>query len=199
MRPSIRIFSARKPHPYISDADSNLAMTEEVPYEVVKKFGDIEIRRYPEVILAVVEGFIDDSGFSLLFQYINGENETRRRIAMTAPVITSEKMNMTAPVISKNEYMAFALPSLYTKETVPIPINPAVKIEVLPKKEMAVLRFSGRTPEVRTEKFIQKLFTSLQTQGIQWKGEPVLMRYNSPFTPGFLRRNEVGVEISSTN
>ena len=78
-------------------------MTEEVPYDVVKKVGDIEIRRYPEVLLAVVEGFIDDSGFGLLFQYISGENKTRRRIAMTAPVITSEKITMTAPVITKNE------------------------------------------------------------------------------------------------
>jgi len=171
-------------------------MTEEVPYEVVKKIGDIEIRRYPDVILAVVEGFIDDSGFSLLFQYISGENKTRRRIAMTAPVITSEKITMTTPVITKNEYMAFALPSSYTKETVPVPTNPTVKIEIQPKKEMAVLRFSGRTPEVRVKKYVQKLQTSLQAQGIQSKGEPVLMRYNSPFTPGFLRRNEVGVEIS---
>jgi len=174
-------------------------MTQEVPYEIIKKVGDIEIRRYPEVILAVVEGFIDDSGFGLLFQYISGENKSRRRIAMTAPVITSEKITMTAPVISKNEYMAFALPASYTKEIVPVPTNPAVKIEIQPKKEMAVLRFSGRTTEVRVEKFIQKFKTSLQAQAIQTIGEPVLMRYNSPFTPGFLRRNEVGVEISSSN
>ncbi len=173
-------------------------MTQEAPYDVVKKIGDIEIRRYPEVILAVVEGFIDDSGFGLLFQYISGENKTRRRIAMTAPVITSEKITMTAPVITKNEYMAFVLPTSYTKETAPVPTTPAVKIEVQPKKEMAVLRFSGRTPEARVEKFILQLKTTLQTQGIQSRGEPVLMRYNSPFTPGFLRRNEVGVEINFT-
>jgi hypothetical protein len=173
-------------------------MTQEAPYDVVKKIGDIEIRRYPEVILAVVEGFIDDSGFGLLFQYISGDNKTRRRIAMTAPVITSEKITMTAPVITKNEYMAFVLPTSYTKETAPVPTNPAVKIEVQPKKEMAVLRFSGRTPEVRVEKFILQLKKSLQTQGIQSRGEPMLMRYNSPFTPGFLRRNEVGVEINFT-
>jgi len=115
---------------------------------------------------------------------------------MTAPVITSEKITMTTPVITKNEYMAFALPASYTKETVPVPTNTAVKIEVQPKKEMAVLRFSGRTSEVRVEKYVQKLKTSLQAQGIKSRGEPVLMRYNSPFTPGFLRRNEVGIEIS---
>jgi hypothetical protein len=174
-------------------------MTQEVPYEVVKKIGNIEIRQYPEVLLAVVEDDNDDSGFRPLFQYISGNNKTRRRIAMTAPVITSEKNSMTAPVITKTGYMAFALPASYTRETVPLPTNPAVKIEIQQKKEMAVLRFSGHTPLVRVEKFIQKLKTSLQTQGIQVRGEPVLMRYNSPFTPGFLRRNEVGVEIHSSH
>jgi len=64
---------------------------------------------------------------------------------------------------------------------------------------MATLRFNGHTTHVRVEKFIQKLKTSLQNQGIQSIGEPVLMRYNSPFTPGFLRRNEVVVEINTSN
>jgi hypothetical protein len=171
-------------------------MTEEVPYHVIKKIGDIEIRQYPEIILAIVEGFIDDSGFGLLFQYINGENKTRRRITMTAPVISSEKISMTTPVISKKEYMAFVLPTTYSKETTPIPTNPAIKIEIRAQKDMAVLRFSGRTPEKRVEKFIQRLQSELQNQGIQSKGDPILMRYNSPFTPGFLRRNEVGIEIN---
>ncbi len=171
-------------------------MTQEVPYDIVKKIGDIEIRQYPEVILAVVEDNSDDSGFGLLFQYISGDNKTQRRIAMTAPVITSEKITMTAPVLTGKNYMAFALPAPYTKETVPLPTNPAISIVIQPKKEMAVLRFSGRTPQMRVEKIIQKLKTSLQGQGIQMTGEPVLMRYNSPFTPGFLRRNEVAIEIN---
>ena len=170
-------------------------MTDQVPYDVVKKIEDLEIRRYPEVIFAVVEDNVDDSGFGLLFQYISGENKTRSRIAMTAPVVTSEKIKMTTPVITRKNYMAFAIPSSYDKNTVPIPTNPSVKIEVQPKKTMAVLRFGGRTPETRVQKFIQGLLTMLKAHKIQMKGEPVLMRYNSPFTPGFLRRNEVAVEI----
>ena len=170
-------------------------MTEEAPFEVVKKMGDIEIRQYPEIILAVVDDDSDYSGFGILFNYINGENKTRQRIAMTAPVITSEKISMTAPVITKNSYMAFVLPSSYTKDSVPTPTNPAVRIEIQPPKHMAVLRFSGRTPERHVDKYKQKLKTSLHTQDIKSLGEIVLMRYNSPFTPGFLRRNEVAVEI----
>jgi hypothetical protein len=170
-------------------------MTDQVPYTVIKKIEDLEIRHYPEIIFAVVEDNADDSGFGLLFQYISGENKTRRKIPMTAPVITSEKIPMTTPVISRKNYMAFALPSSYTRDTVPVPTNPAVTIDVQPEKIMAVLRFSGRTSDTKDQKYLQELITTLKTHKIPRKGEPVLMRYNSPFTPGFLRRNEVAVEI----
>jgi hypothetical protein len=170
-------------------------MAQEVPYNALKKIEDIEIRQYPKVIFAVVEDNTENSGFGLLFQYISGENKTRSKIVMTAPVMTSEKIKMTAPVITRKNYMAFALPSSYTTEIVPIPTNPRVKIEIHPEKTMAVLRFSGRSVEARKQKNIQKLMITLKNHSIQMKGEPVLMRYNSPFTPGFLRRNEVAVEI----
>ena len=170
-------------------------MTEQVAYDVVKKIDGIEIRQYPETLFAVVEDNVDDSAFGLLFQYITGENKTRSRIAMTAPVVTSEKIKMTAPVITRKNYMAFAVPSTYTKETVPIPTNPEVKIEVQPKKQMAVIRFSGRTTAARVQKYTEELLTALNNHESQIRGEPILMRYNSPFTPGFLRRNEVAVEI----
>ena len=170
-------------------------MTNQVHYDVIQKIENIEIRQYPKVLFAVVENDIYDSGFNLLFQYISGENKTQRKIAMTAPVFTSEKIKMTAPVVTRNNYMAFALPSSYNKDTVPKPTNSSVKIEVQPKKIMAVIRFGGRASEKKVQKYIQELITILKTHKIQIKGESVLMRYNSPFTPGFLRRNEVAVEI----
>jgi hypothetical protein len=170
-------------------------MTETIPYTILKNIDKIQIRHYPEVLFAVVENHNEDSGFGLLFRYITGENKTRKRIPMTAPVVTSEKIPMTAPVVTGNNYMAFALPSVYTKETVPTPTNPLVRIDIQPKKTKAVLRFSGRAPARTVQKNIQALLSILKTHQIQVKGEPVLMRYNSPFTPGFLRRNEVAVEI----
>jgi hypothetical protein len=170
-------------------------MTETIPYTILKKIGTLEIRQYPEVLFAVVENDEYDSGFNLLFRYITGENTSRRKIPMTAPVVTPEKITMTTPVITHENYMAFAIPSSYTKDTVPAPTNPLVRIEVHPKKTRAVLRFSGRTRESIVKKYTQILLSTLKNQNIQVKGEPILMRYNSPFTPGFLRRNEVAVEI----
>ena len=158
-------------------------MTQQIPYDVLKKIEEVEIRRYPKVLFAIVQNDNNGSGFSMLFNYISGENKIRRKIPMTAPVIT------------KKNYMAFALPSSYNFETVPMPNNPVVKIELQKEKTMAVLQFSGRTNETKVQKKIQKLITTLNTYKIQMEGEPVLMRYNSPFTPGFLRRNEVAMEI----
>ena len=170
-------------------------MVEIASYEILKKIDGIEIRKYPKMLLAVVEGYRGDSGFNLLFNYISGDNKTQKKITMTAPVITSEKIPMTAPVITKDDFMAFVIPSFYTDDTVPMPLNPEVKIKVQTEKVYAVLRFSGRTSINRIQKQIEKLIQILKNQNIRVKDDPILMRYNSPFTPGFLRRNEVAIEI----
>ena len=172
-------------------------MVEKAQYDIVKTISDIQIRKYPKMLLAVIDGYEGDSGFGLLFNYISGSNTTQQKIPMTAPVITSEKISMTAPVITKDKYMAFVLPSFYTKETVPIPNNADVKIQVQKAKTFAVLRFSGKTTENRVQHYIQKLYDILKDNNIAIKDSPILMRYNSPFAPGFIRRNEVAVEIEN--
>ncbi|KYK23038.1 hypothetical protein AYK24_07905 [Thermoplasmatales archaeon SG8-52-4] len=172
-------------------------MVEKASYENLKKINGIEIRKYPKMLLAVVEGYKDDSGFSLLFNYISGDNKTQKKIPMTAPVITSEKIPMTAPVITKDDFMAFVIPSFYTEDKVPIPLNPEIKIKVQKEKIYAVLRFSGRTSRNRVQKQIEKLSGFLKNENIKIKDDPILMRYNSPFTPGFLRRNEIAFEIDN--
>jgi len=170
-------------------------MVEKAQYSVIEKIEDIEIRKYPEMILAVVDDIDEDSAFGLLFNYISGDNKVQDKIKMTAPVISSKKISMTAPVISRDNYMAFVLPSSYNKETTPMPRNPKVKVEFQPKKHVAVLRFSGHTSDSRVTKMTEKMFSKLKASNIKFKGAPFLMRYNSPFTPWFLRRNEVAVEV----
>jgi hypothetical protein len=172
-------------------------MVEKAKFDLVKKIGKVEIRKYPELLLATVGNDDFDSGFGLLFRYISGENRTRKKISMTAPVITSENIPMTAPVISKKNYMAFVMPSDLNNDNVPIPTNSDVIIKTEPAKCLAVIQFSGRTNSKLIEKYIQKLFYELKINKLKSIGEPILMRYNSPFTPGFLRRNEIGIEISN--
>jgi hypothetical protein len=170
-------------------------MVEKAPYQIINQIDGLEIRHYPEMILALAHTNNDDSAFGILFNYIQGANKTQKKIKMTAPVISSEKIPMTAPVISDQNYMAFVMPETYTKETIPLPTNPLVEIKIQRPRTLAVLRFSGRASQKDTQKQFEKLNSTLQKHNIQTKGESFLMRYNSPFTPGFIRRNEVAIEI----
>jgi hypothetical protein len=74
-------------------------MVEQAKYEVLKKIGKTEIRRYPRLVIARVDGY-GDGGFNLLFRFITGNNRQKSDIAMTAPVV-SEEIAMTAPVLSE--------------------------------------------------------------------------------------------------
>jgi len=172
-------------------------MVEKAHYTILKQIDELEIRHYPETILAVAPNTQYDSGFNLLFNYIQGENKTQKKIKMTAPVISSEKIPMTAPVISNQNYMAFVLPSSFSKETVPKPTNTQIKIKIQPERTIAVKRFSGRATTKDIEKQLDILYDILHRHNIQTQGESFLMRYNSPFAPGFIRRNEVAIEIIS--
>jgi hypothetical protein len=174
-------------------------MVEKVNYRVLNKIENIEIRQYPDLLIAKIKNNFEDSGFSLLFRYISGENKTQKKIPMTAPVITSEKIKMTAPAISEGSYMAFVMPSSYSKETIPIPTNSLVKIETQPSKIFAVLRFGGYSKKIRVEKFKKKLLKDIKENKLKTKGNVFLMRYNSPFAPGFIRRNEVAIELVNYN
>ena len=177
-------------------------------YSVIKKSKDYEIREYPSHIIAqtTVEGSYREAmnmGFRIIAGYIFGGNTKKESIAMTAPVkeqkFVSEKIAMTAPVETQRSghgvVMRFMMPSQYTVETLPKPNDPRVLIRQVPGRTMAAIRFSGRWGEERFEERTEELLTWLQERHILVVGTPVVARYNPPWTPGFLRRNEVLVEI----
>ena len=172
-------------------------MVERIKYSVLQKNKNIEIRKYPKIIIALVEGLDDDRAFGLLFNYISGNNKIKEKIKMTTPVINSKKIEMTSPVISNDNYMAFIMPSKYKKENIPIPLNSNVKIKVEPERKLAVIRFSGLTTNNKIKKYREKLINFLESNNIEIKSDPILLRYNSPFSPPFIRRNEIGVEIDN--
>ena len=168
-------------------------MVETPSYEVTRKLDDVEIRKYPPLFLATAKG--DADLFGMLFRYISSANKGSVKISMTAPVITPEKIAMTSPVFTSEDTMSFVIPSSYTRETVPEPTDPQISIEEMPPRTLAVLRFSGWARESTVEKKKELLLDTLARNGLKARGEVVLMRYNPPFTPWFLRRNEVAVEV----
>lgn len=166
-----------------------------IPYTVTGKSDGIEYRHYPGLVLATVDSADDDAGFNLLFAYISGSNRPKEKIPMTAPVISSQKIPMTAPVVSDAGTMSFVMPAGTTREETPDPTDSRVRIVAIPERDIAVLRFSGYAPPEDVEKETSRLLEGLKNEGVVTTGQPFLMRYDSPWTPGFLRRNEVAIEI----
>lgn len=182
--------------------------TEEAEYTVVEKEGDFELRQYEPFIVAetIVEGDFSDVGnvgFRRLYEYISGNNQKKESISMTAPVTQearSDKISMTAPVtqekVGRKWRITFMMPSQYTMETLPEPLDPNVKLQKESERMVAALRYSGTWSQRRYKEKEARLFEWIQKRGFKAMGEPIFARYNSPFMPWFLRRNEVLIAVA---
>lgn len=168
-------------------------MVAQAKYEVLREIGKVEIRRYPLLVIARVDGY-GDGGFNLLFSFITGNNRQKSNVAMTAPVV-SEEIAMTAPVLSEAGSIAFVMPEGFTLESTPEPLDNQVKIVEIPERVVAALRFSGRWSNSLFKKKSKELLDELKKANIKTQGNVFSMRYNGPFTPWFMRRNEVAVPI----
>jgi hypothetical protein len=176
---------------------------EEPSYKVLKKDNNFEIRDYVPHILAetIVEGDLEQAGnkaFSRLFRYISGENRAGYKVAMTAPVSQEpkgEKIKMTAPVgqqrVQEKWAVSFMMPSSYTLETLPEPEDPKVTLRQVPARRIAAVRYSGFWSEKGYLRNKSELESWIQERGFKIVGDPIWARYNPPWTPWFLRRNEI--------
>ena len=181
---------------------------EQAEYSVIKKMSGYEIRKYPAHIVAetTVEGNYQDAlneGFRIVAGYIFGNNSKKQSISMTAPVIEqgagSEKISMTAPVLAttqgESHVISFGMPHSQTLQTLPEPGDSRVKIVEIPAKQFAVIKFSWlRTNEI-IEKMETKLLKFLSQDNVEVLGSPMYAGYNAPWTPPWMTRNEVMVEI----
>jgi hypothetical protein len=190
---------------------TNVMAAEEAPYTLVEKDNTFEIRNYAPHILAetVVEGTLEEAGsiaFSRLFRYISGDNKSRDKVAMTAPVSqqpTGEKIKMTAPVgqqaVPQGWVVSFMMPATYTLETLPKPEDPQVTLRQVPSRRMAAVRYSGFWSEKAYLQNKVELESWIVQKGLTIVGDPVWARYNPPFTPWFLRRNEILIPVHAVN
>ena len=183
-------------------------MTEQQPYETVRRTSDYEVRRYPSHLLAetlIRDAAFEDAGsraFRLLFGYISGQNTARQSIEMTAPVVqsASERIAMTAPVVQQQSedgfVVAFVLPAAMTEMTAPVPARGEVTLRTVPERMVAAARFSGRWTRASWNSHREALLKSLSADGLTPVGVPRFARFDPPYTPWFLRRNEVLVDIA---
>lgn len=182
---------------------------EQPTYRVTETQDNLEIRQYdPYVVVETfVEGDFGDAGnegFRRLFRYISGANQARTEISMTAPVTQApagEKVSMTAPVTQVGEagghWVSFVVPSKYTLETAPQPTDPNVRLRLVPAQAFAAIRYSGFWSEKRYQSEEGELRAFMRERGLEAAGEPLFARYNPPFMPPFLRRNEILIPLAA--
>ena len=188
---------------------ADVMATEEAKHSVVKKDGRFEIRDYAPHILAetVVDGDMEEAGsiaFRRLFRYISGDNKSQEKVAMTAPVSQEprgEKIEMTAPVGQQGTQgqwtVSFMMPASYTLATLPQPDDPKISLRPVPPRRMAAVRYSGFWSEKKYLRYREKLESWIQEESLTIVGDPVWARYNPPFTPWFLRRNEILIPVAA--
>lgn len=131
------------------------------------------------------------------------------KVSMTAPVRTDrtggtgdtdgDEVSMTTPVRTTGDdgdvTMSFYLPAEYTLATAPTPTDSRVRLVVQPPQTLAVKSFSWYATDGRVADQRAALLDTLAGLDIDLRGEPFLLQYNDPYTPPFLRRNEVAVEV----
>jgi SOUL heme-binding protein len=188
---------------------TNTMAIEEAAYKVLKTSGKFEIREYAPHILAetVVEGDLEGAGskaFKILFRYISGNNRSRAKVSMTAPVSqekTGEKILMTAPVgqqsVQDKWTVSFTMPASYTLETLPLPDDPKITLRQVPARRMAAVRYSGFWSEKNYLQNKLELQSWIRERSLAVAGDPIWARYNPPFTPWFLRRNEILIPVQA--
>jgi hypothetical protein len=160
----------------------------EASYQVLETLENgVEIRAYPEEIWATTVAENQNDAFSPLFRYISGDNERGEKIEMTAPVVTMDT--------ETGQFMAFIMPERFDMQSIPRPASSSVKIQLIPPRKLATIRFSGYMTEGSYKKNLELLRKTLQARGISTDAEPLLMQYNDPWTPPFTRRNEIALQV----
>lgn len=182
---------------------------EQPRYEVLEREGNLELRSYAPYTVAEIEvrGSLEEAGntaFRSLADFISGRNRRSERMPMTAPVTQTAKgetIGMTVPVMQtaggeQTYVISFVMPARYTLSTLPQPVDPKIRFREVPPTTVAAWTYRGTWSESRYRAEERALFESVAKRGWTLLRPPVWARYNPPFWPWFLRRNEILVEVN---
>ena len=182
-------------------------MTEQQRYTVVARYDGFELRRYEPCVVAEVEveGSFASAGnraFRPLVGYISGRNRGERGVAMTAPVVQQpgRRLAMTSPVVQQEDaehhVVGFVMPAGETTATLPEPADPRVRLREEPETLAAATRYSGRWTEGGYRDHVAELEAAVRAAGLEPAGAPRWARFDPPWTPWFVRRNEVVLPVT---
>ena len=167
---------------------------EEPEFSVLHSTDEYEVRAYAPYIVAEVDVTGDmnragNSAFRVLAGYIFGQNEPGEEMAMTAPVASE-------PLPDGDAYTyAFVMERKYDMVSLPKPLDSRIRLVEKSARVMAVRRYSGSWNVATDRQQRAALIAALEADQVATTGEPIMARYDSPWTPGFMRRNEIMIEI----
>ena len=165
-------------------------MAERQKFDLVKKIPrtKVEIRRYHPCVIAdvIVEAPYSQAaslGFRPLVTYIS-----QNKIAMTAPVLQES-------TDSRSWIISFVMPAEMTVRDLPNPQNSKVRLRTVPEQLSAVLAFTGLAPSSKIQEKELELRAALAKESLTPIGALRIARFDPPWKPGFLRYNEVILDI----
>lgn len=165
-------------------------MIKQPKFSIIKKQDQFELRLYQSftMIEATDRDLQSNQGFRLAFNFIQGNNQSRQKIAMTAPVVND---------IMNNEVQttAFVIPPHMLYDDVPLPLNKELKKILVPERICAIYRFNMNPKMEELQMYEQILKIWIEKENYTIIGPLQLARYNPPFIPGFLKRNELWFEV----
>ena len=169
-------------------------MTEEQPYTVLTKNDGFEVRHYPDYVLVQVDVTGDfmragSVAFGPLVSYISGNNMAGKKIAMTAPVLQETHGEETHTV-------SFVLPAGMTISDVPVPANARVITKHVPAHNAAAMKFGGGWNGDRFQENGELLLKKVHEAGLNSVGNVYYARFDPPWKPWFLKRNEVLIALA---
>lgn len=128
------------------------------------------------------------TAFRMLVSYIGGRNGQAEKIAMTAPVLEQPQ--------GSTSLIAFVMPAGSKLDSMPEPSDPSVRMREVGEELVAATRFSGRWSADGFARRADELGDRVRAAGLQATGPVRYARYDPPWTPWFLRRNEVLVPVT---
>ncbi|CAB5045855.1 unannotated protein [freshwater metagenome] len=172
-------------------------MTKQQEFKVLQTYEDFELREYLPCVIAEVKvsanySTATRSAFSSLFNYISQGNESSQKIAMTAPVITAQKVDRSD---SAGWYVSFVMPSGSAFDHMPHPNDSQVRLRELDTETCVAKSFRGTATDELSRKKVQELRTSASKANIALSDETRICRFDPPFKPGFLQYNEIVIPI----
>ena len=168
-------------------------MTEKQQFTLVRDYGSFELRNYPAHVLMQVEVQGDfmragNTAFGPLISYISGNNLSRQKIAMTAPVIQE-------PTAAETHLVSFVLPNGTDPKDVPVPANSRVTMKAMPEQLTGVRTFGGGWNEAKFMAEGELLRHAVVEAGFEPVGNLYWARFDPPWKPGFLKKNEALINL----